>query len=145
MTDLPFAPPVVGRPVKTFRKKPVEKEATPKTEVYTPMLVTDNMSVDEMQNLVEKVRLGGLRAVDVAIQRGRFEFSDIEAITAALAVMLLNPMCSPQVAKISSALNPHLDRLAKLIKDRDLVELNEESADRIREIEAALQEMASGT
>jgi hypothetical protein len=109
------------------------------------MLVTDNMSVDEMQNLVEKVRLGGLRAVDAAIQRGRFEFSDIEAITAALAVMLLNPMCSPQVAKISSALNPHLDRLAKLIKDRDLVELNEESADRIREIETALQEMASGS
>jgi hypothetical protein len=134
----------VGRPPK---KQTVD--TTVSTEVkdavpYTPLLVTDHMSPAQLQELVEKVRIGGMKAIDAAIQRGRFQFSDIESITAALGVMLLNPMADPQIFRVSSALNPHLDRLSRLIKDRDTVELNEESAERIKQIEAALQDMAGG-
>lgn len=131
--------PRVGTKADQSQQKPEVKDAEP----YTPLLVTDNMSEDDLKHLVDKVRIGGMRAIDTAIQRGRFQFSDIEAITAALAVMLLNPMADPSIFKISSALNSHLDRLTKLIKDRDTVELNAEAADRIKQIETTLTEMLS--
>ncbi len=123
--------------IRDIPKKNVEPEP------YTPMLITDNPSKEEMNALVEKMRIGGMRAVDKAIQRGRFTFSDVEAITAALAVMVLHPSANRQVLQISSAVGQHMDRLIKLIQARETVEINEETADRIKQIEAALMELTN--
>ena len=63
---LPFDKPVVGRPAKRLPQEQTTttvKDAVP----YTPLLVTDHMSPAQLQELVEKVRIGGMKAIDAAL------------------------------------------------------------------------------
>jgi hypothetical protein len=120
----------------------VEKIAAKQAEPYTPLLITENATPAELDSLVTKMRVAGMRAVDEAIQRGRFNYTDIEKITAALAVLVLHPNADQNTYKTSTAMGAHLDRLIRLIQSRETVEMTAETVQRIRTIEDALTELS---
>lgn len=123
--------------------KEVATSPSREPETYTPMLVTDNASVEEMDRIMEGMRAGALRCLDMALQRGKSSFADIEAITVAMAAMCLHPSADKITIAKTTAIGGHLDRLIKLITSRETVEINQETADRIRSIETALGEMTN--
>ena len=160
MSDI-MTPPKIMRPSATMFSERIAKAkaegkipATPtkdvitavamkQAEVYEPLLTTKEMTDEEKVALVESIRWGGMRAVDEAIQRGRFTFSDIEKITAAMTALTLHPGADANTYKTNAAVGANLDRLIRLIQARETVELNQETVDRIRTIEDALMELTT--
>ena len=128
-----------GKEPETLPEKIAAKQAEP----YSPLLITDNATPEELDELVTKMRVAGMRAVDEAIQRGKFQYTDIEKITAALAVLVLHPNADKTTYQTSSAMGAHLDRLIRLIQSRETVEMSAETVQRIRSIEDALVELSN--
>lgn len=131
----------IGAKQQTIGSRQVVKQRHFRSE---PLLVTDGYTPTEIEKYVESITNGSLFVMSEAIQRGKFTFRDIEALTAALIVMGLRDGENQATLNKISAVTQQLNRLTAVVRARTMVEIQEKTADRVDKIERKLRNLKYG-
>lgn len=105
-----------------------------------PLLQTN---VKDGEDLCQAISDGAVKVVLDAIQRGKFEFRDIEAITSALIVLALKDGQNPDTRAKISSITAQLNRLTGVVRSRMFIEIQEDTAKKVSRIEMKLRQLKS--
>ena len=108
---------------------------------YKPLLKDQNITPARAEQLADQIMRKALDKTNEAVQRGKFELHDLEAITAACLATAMQAGERDKVrSKVASIMNV-LQKLTGIVKAREEIEIQKEMSDKVSSIEGQVEKI----